>query len=83
MAEASFYICSSQHEDKSTESRPNKWYSTKANLFSYLRSYSCSGKLIDAVYQSAGTKEEYPPFPATLADCDAQSATMCQCTRCF
>ena len=52
-------------------SRPNKWYWTKANLIAYLHTCSCSGKLIDAVYQSARKKEEHPPFPATWADCDA------------
>ena len=55
------------------DSRPNKRYWTKANLITYLRSCSCSGKLIEAVYQSARKKEKHPPFPATWADCDAFS----------
>ena len=55
------------------DSRPNKRYWTKANLIAYLHSCSCSGKLIEAIYQSARRKEKHPPFPATWADCDAFS----------
>ena len=55
------------------DSRPNKQYWTKANLIAYLRSCSCSGILIEAVYQSARKNEIQPAFPATWADCDAFS----------
>ena len=43
--------------------RANKRFWTKANLSAYLRSCSCTGRLIDSVYLSAKNGDSEPPFP--------------------
>ena len=44
--------------------RTNKRFWTKANLSAYLRSCSCTGRLIDSVYLLAKNRDSDPPFPA-------------------
>ena len=48
--------------------RTNKRFWTKANLSAYLRSCSCTGKLIDSVYLSAKNGDSVPPYPASWSD---------------
>ena len=48
--------------------RSNKRFWTKANLSAYLRSCSCSGKLIDSVYLLAKNGDSVPPYPASWSD---------------
>ena len=48
--------------------RSNKRYWTKANLSAYLRSCSCTGRLIDSVYLSAKNGDSVPPYPASWSD---------------
>ena len=48
--------------------RANKWFWTKANLPAYLRSCSCTGRLIDSVYLSAKNGDSKPPFPVAWSD---------------
>ena len=48
--------------------RTNKRYWTKANLSAYLRSCSCTGRLIDSVYLSAKNGDSVPPYPASWSD---------------
>ena len=48
--------------------RTNKRYWTKANLSAYLRSCSCTGRLIDSVYLSAKNGDSVPPYPASWSN---------------
>ena len=48
--------------------RTNKRYWTKANLSAYLRSCSCTGRLIDSIYLSAKNCDSVPPYPASWSD---------------
>ena len=48
--------------------RTNKRFWTKANLSAYLRSCSCTGRLIDSVYLSAKNGDSDPPYPAAWSD---------------
>ena len=48
--------------------RTNKRFWTKANLSAYLRSCSCTGRLIDSIYISAKNGDSDPPFPAAWSD---------------
>ena len=48
--------------------RTNKRIWTKANLSAYLRSCSCTGRLIDSVFTSAKIGDSDPPFPAAWSD---------------
>ena len=48
--------------------RTNKRFWTKANLSAYLRSCSCTVKLIDSVYLSAKNGDSVPPYPASWSD---------------
>ena len=48
--------------------RTNKRFWTKANLSAYLRSCSCTGRLIDSVYLSAKNGDSVPPYPASWSD---------------
>ena len=48
--------------------RTSKRFWTKANLSAYLRSCSCTGRLIDSVYLSAKNGDSDPPFPAVWSD---------------
>ena len=48
--------------------RANKWFWTKTNLSAYLRSCSCTGRLIDSVYLSAKNGDSEPPFPGAWSD---------------
>ena len=48
--------------------RTNKRFWTKANLSAYLRSCSCTGRLIDSIYLSAKNGDSDPPFPAAWSD---------------
>ena len=48
--------------------KDKKWFSTKANLSAYLRSCSCTGRLIESVYLSAKIGDSEPPFPAAWSD---------------
>ena len=48
--------------------RANKRFWTKANLSTYLRSCSCTGRLIDSVYLSAKNGDSDPPFPTAWSD---------------
>ena len=45
-----------------------KQFWTKANHSAYLRSCSCTGRLIDSVYLSAKNGDSDPPFPAAWSD---------------
>ena len=42
--------------------RANKRFWTKANFSAYLRSCSCTGRLIDSVYLSAINGDSVPPY---------------------
>ena len=46
----------------------NKRFWTKANLSAYLRSCSCTGRLIDSVYLYAKIGDSVPPNPASWSD---------------
>ena len=46
----------------------NKKFWTKANLSTYLRSCSCTGRLIDSIYLSAKNGDSVPPYPASWSD---------------
>ena len=48
--------------------RTNKRFWTIANLSAYLRSCSCTGRLIDSVYLSAKNGDSVPPYPASWSD---------------
>ena len=48
--------------------RANKRFWTKANLSAYLRSYSCTGRLIDSIYLSAKNGDSDPPFATAWSD---------------
>ena len=48
--------------------RANKRFWTKANLSAYLRSCSCTGRLIDSIYLLAKNGVSDPPFPAAWSD---------------
>ena len=48
--------------------RTNKRFWTKANLSAYLRSCSCTGRLIDSVYHSAKNGDSDPPYPAAWSN---------------
>ena len=48
--------------------RSNKRFWTKAHLSAYLRSCSCTGRLIDSVNLSAKNGDSDPPFPAAWSD---------------
>ena len=48
--------------------RTNKRFWTKANLSAYLRSCSCTGRLIDSVYLSAKNGDSFPPYPVSWSD---------------
>ena len=48
--------------------RTNKRFWTKANLSAYLRSCSCTGRLINSIYISAKNGDSDPPFPAMWSD---------------
>ena len=48
--------------------RSNKRYWTKANLSAYLRSCSCTGRLIDSVYLFAKNGDPVLPYPASWSD---------------
>ena len=48
--------------------RTNKRIWTKANLSAYLRSCSCTGRLIHSVYVSFKNGDSDPPFPAVWSD---------------
>ena len=48
--------------------RTNKRLWTKANLSAYLRSCSCTGRLIDSVYLSAKNGDSVPPYPASWSN---------------
>ena len=48
--------------------RTNKRFWTKASLSAYLRSCSCTGRLIDSVYLLAKNGDSDPPFPAAWSD---------------
>ena len=48
--------------------RTNKRFWTKANLSAYLRSCSCTGRLIDSVYLSAKNGNSVSPYPASWSD---------------
>ena len=48
--------------------RTNKRFWTKANLSAYLRSCSCTGRLIGSVYLSAKNGDSFPPYPASWSD---------------
>ena len=48
--------------------RTNKRFWTKAHLSASLRSFSCTGRLIDSVYLSAKNGGSDPPFPAAWSD---------------
>ena len=48
--------------------RTNKRFWTKANLSAYLRSCSCTGRLIDSVYLSAKNGDSVPPYPVSWSD---------------
>ena len=53
---------------RSPGGRANKWFWTKVNLSAYLRSCSCTGRLIDAIYLSAKNGDSDPPFPVAWSD---------------
>ena len=46
----------------------NKRFWTKANLSAYLRSCSCTSRLIDSVYIYTKNGDSDPPFPAAWSD---------------
>ena len=48
--------------------RTNKRFWTNANLSSYLRSCSCTGRLIDSAYLSAKNGDSDPPYPTAWSD---------------
>ena len=48
--------------------RTNKRFRTKTNLSAYLRSCSCTGRLIDSVYLSVKNGYSVPPYPASWSD---------------
>ena len=48
--------------------RTNTRFWTKAILSAYLRSFSCTGRLIDSVYISAKNGDSDPPFPAAWSN---------------
>ena len=55
-------------ETRPPDGRTNKRFWTKANLSAYLRSCSCTGRLIDSIYISAKNGDSDPPFPAAWSD---------------
>ena len=48
--------------------RTNKRFLTNANLSAYLRSCSCTGRLIDSINLLAKNGDSDPPFPAAWSD---------------
>ena len=48
--------------------RANKRFWRKVNLSAYLRSCSCTGRLIHAIYLSAKNGNSDPPFPVAWSD---------------
>ena len=48
--------------------RTNKGFWTKANLSAYLRSCSCTGRMIDSINLLAKNGDSDPPFPAAWSD---------------
>ena len=48
--------------------RTNKRFWTKSKLSAYLRSSSCTGRLIDSIYLLAKNGDSDPPFPPAWSD---------------
>ena len=68
MAAECHHFRTPQCENKTTRWKEKQRFWRKANLYTYLRSCSCTGRLIDSIYISAKNGDSDPPFPAAWSD---------------